>query len=279
MQQVLKEKSTMVVSSLIDMLSPNNSDDMHQTLCASQVLQEFCENEKFFQILTQPRIIKKIVSVVTSMDANAHNQVYAINFLTQIVTQFSEQENSFFKINKDVTIDMILEHFNDLCYNSLMILRCDDQSQGDTYRNQSQRVVRKTGMLRIRAIEQLRAILTVVQKRGSMRESDVLSDALRKKIIETMLFMMRTFQFCSISHQQSLLILNLLREAFDEEDLETMKSFVQAELEADTNFHYPSGKVTSRMNLGQIVKIAFELSHITQKQLDEQDSSEEENDD
>lgn len=48
MQQVLKEKSTMVVSSLIDMLSPNNSDDMHQTLCASQVLQEFCENEKFF---------------------------------------------------------------------------------------------------------------------------------------------------------------------------------------------------------------------------------------
>ena len=64
-------------------------------------------------------------------------------------------------------------------------------------------------------------------------------------------------------------MLNLLREAFDEDDLETMKDFVQTELEADTNFHYPSGKLTSRMNLGQIVKIAFELSHLTQKQLDE----------
>ena len=59
--------------------------------------------------------------------------------------------------------------------------------------NQSLRVIRKTGMLRIRAIEHLRAILTVLSKRGSMRGSNVLGDSLRKKIIETMLFMMRTF--------------------------------------------------------------------------------------
>ena len=77
-----------------------------------------------------------------------------------------------------------------------------------------------------------------------------LNDTLRKKMIETMLYMMRTYQFCSISHQQGLLILNLIREVFDEEDLETMKSFVKEELEADNNFHYPSGKTTSRMNLG-----------------------------
>ena len=71
--------------------------------------------------------------------------------------------------------------------------------------------------------------------------------------------MMRTFQFCSISHQQGLLILNLIREAYDDEDLETMKNFVREELESDTKFHYPSGKLTSRMNLGQIIKIALEL--------------------
>ena len=51
----------------------------------------------------------------------------------------------------------------------------------------------------------------------------------------------------------------------NEDDLETMKEFVKTELEADKNFHFPSGKVTSRMNLGQICKIAFELSHLTQK--------------
>jgi len=65
------------------------------------------------------------------------------------------------------------------------------------------------------------------------------------------------------------LVLNLIREAFDEEDLETMKTFVRIELEADSNFHFPSGKTTSRMNLGQIIKIAFELRNITQKALDD----------
>lgn len=68
-------------------------------------------------------------------------------------------------------------------------------------------------------------------------------------------------------------MLNHLRQAFDEEDLQTMKNFVQDELEADTNFHYPSGKVTSRLNLGQICKIAFELRNITQNALNDQDSS------
>ena len=57
--------------------------------------------------------------------------------------------------------------------------------------------------------------------------------------------------------------MNLLREVFDEEDLETMKTFVMTEIESDTEFHFPSGKTTSRMNMGQITKIAFELKHIT----------------
>ena len=69
----MKEKSTMVVNSLIDMLSPKNANDLHMTLNANQVLTEFCENETFFQLLTQPSILKKIVSVVCSMDANAQN--------------------------------------------------------------------------------------------------------------------------------------------------------------------------------------------------------------
>ena len=48
MQQVLKEKSAMVVHTLIDKLSPKNRDDMHMTLNAGQILSEFCENESFF---------------------------------------------------------------------------------------------------------------------------------------------------------------------------------------------------------------------------------------
>lgn len=131
-------------------------------------------------------------------------------------------------------------------------------------------------MLRIRAMEQLRALFTVLSKRGPINQQACLGEMLRKKLIETMLYMMRTFQFCSISHQQGLLILNLIREAYDDEDLETMKNFVREELEADTNFHYPSGKVTSRMNLGQIIKIALELRHATEAALNDMDSSDDE---
>ncbi len=54
MQEVLREKSTMVVNSLIDNLSKSNKDDLHKTLNASTILCEFAENETFFQILTQP---------------------------------------------------------------------------------------------------------------------------------------------------------------------------------------------------------------------------------
>ena len=51
MQSVLKEKASMVVSSLIDKLSFKNKD-LHMTLNAAQALSDFCENESFFQVLT-----------------------------------------------------------------------------------------------------------------------------------------------------------------------------------------------------------------------------------
>lgn len=59
-------------------------------------------------------------------------------------------------------------------------------------------------MVRIRAIEQLRTLFLLMSKQEWVKDSDVLSVPLRKKIIETMLFMIRTFHFCSISHQQAI---------------------------------------------------------------------------
>ena len=48
MVQVLKDKTNMVVNFLIDQLSDKNQDDIHMTLNAFSVLQEFCENETLF---------------------------------------------------------------------------------------------------------------------------------------------------------------------------------------------------------------------------------------
>jgi len=63
----------MVVTSLIDKLSAKNQDDLHNCLNANQVLGEFCDNESFFQIITEPVVLRKIVNIVTSTDENAQN--------------------------------------------------------------------------------------------------------------------------------------------------------------------------------------------------------------
>ena len=91
--------------------------------------------------------------------------------------------------------------------------------------------------------------------------------------------MIKTFPFCSMSHQQSIQILNALKESFDHEDLTTLKNFVKRELGGDTSFKYPSGFKTSGMNMGQIIQIAFELRNITQQQLNDEESSAEEEED
>lgn len=105
------------------------------TLNAQSVLNEFCDNEGFFQIIIQPEVLSRIVNVVTSTDANAQNQPYALNFLTQVINQFIEQENSFFKDRKEEALDSLMTHFTDLCYNSIIILRGGDSTS--KYVNQS----------------------------------------------------------------------------------------------------------------------------------------------
>jgi hypothetical protein len=113
-------------------------------------------------------------------------------------------------------------------------------------------------------------------KRGSIKESTILGDILRRKIIETMLYMIRTYPFCCLSHQQAIMILNSLKEAFDQDDVATLKNFVKKELSCDSSFSYPSGFKTAGLNMGQITQIAFELRDITQQALDDMSSDEEE---
>jgi|LakMenEpi03Aug12_release.lakeMendotaPanAssembly.Ray.scaffolds.fasta_scaffold4244998_1 hypothetical protein len=59
------------------------------------------------------------------------------------------------------------------------------------------------------------------------------------------------------------MILNELKEYFDEQDIKTLKEFILVELEGQAHFRYPSGKRTSGMNMAQITKIAFELRNLT----------------
>lgn len=94
-----------------------------------------------------------------------------------------------------------------------------------------------------------------------------------------MLYMMVTYPFCSISHQQCILIMNSLKETFDAEDLQTLKKFVTIELDGQSRFNYPSDRKTSGMNMGQIIQIAIELRILTQAALDDEKSDQEDEED
>lgn len=123
MQSVLKEKSLYVVNYLVDQLSNKNQSDYQMTLNAYTVLMEFCDNEHCFQLLTQNSVLRKLVGVCCQTDDNIQNLPYALSLLTNIVTQFIEQEKDFFRDKKDEFFESLKIHFKDLCYNCLIILK------------------------------------------------------------------------------------------------------------------------------------------------------------
>jgi len=60
----------MVVHNLINKLSNKNPDDIHMAINASSVLNEFCDNEAFFELLIEPETLKRIVMIVCTTDSN-----------------------------------------------------------------------------------------------------------------------------------------------------------------------------------------------------------------
>ena len=275
MAQILKDKTTMVVNHLIDALSEKNQDDIHMTLNAFYLLQEFCDNETLYQLLIEEKTFARIVAVCGQLDTNRQNLPHALYTLIYILAQFGEQDAHFFKDNdKNKAFEQVKPHISDICYTCLIVLRAN--SDDELVENQAGVQIKKLGIHRIRAIELLRLLMLVLKKTVGLKESGLISEVLRRKIIETYIYLIKNYEFCSISHQQGLIILNYLKELFDETDLMTLKKFVRSTFEGDTKFHFPSGKVASGMAMGQVTKIAFELKNLTQQQLDNMDSDDDE---
>ena len=90
MVQILKDKTSYIINFLIDQLSEKNQDDIHMTLNAFSVLQEFCENETLFAQLIEENTIAKIVGVCSQLDSNRQNLPYVMQLLNYILAQFVE---------------------------------------------------------------------------------------------------------------------------------------------------------------------------------------------
>lgn len=185
----------------------------------------------------------------------------------------------------------------------LTLRQADTANDGfDTYKNQARVEIRKIGLDRIRSMELLKQCFALLQKhfpnpnaqanaqgganaQGSGESKDakedeapkkpLLSTILKRHVTDTVLYMLKVFPFCSISHQQAILIMQSLSENYDQEDLQMLKTFVKVELDRQSRFMYPdSTNTTSGMNMGQIIQIALKIRNITQQEIDEQSSNE-----
>lgn len=80
---------------LLESLSCKNQDDIYQTLNASTVLLDFCDNEQCFSMLTAPEPLSRLIDICCGgSDRNRQNLPYALNLLSTIINQFAEAAGS-----------------------------------------------------------------------------------------------------------------------------------------------------------------------------------------
>ena len=270
MKQVIAQKGQKVIEGLLDSLSASNQSDLERTLNANTVLLDFCENDACFALLTTPESLTRLIQICCQGDRNKQNTPYALHLLSNIINQFSDAEKQISDARKLEIQQIFAQNFSDMAYNCILLLR--QQYDFPAYTNQTGKTTPRIGVTRIRAMELLKTLLVALGKTADVKDKKNLSALLRKKIIDSMLFMLKTFPFCSISHQQAIMILNAIKEAFDSEDVQTLKDFVQFELQENQEFEFPSGLRTSATNMGQVIQIAFELRNLTQQLLDDESS-------
>jgi len=195
-----------------------------------------------------------------------------MQLLLTIITEFSNTEKEISEERKGQIHKLFAQYFPDIAYNCVIVLMQQHPGE-EAYVNQTQKTVKKVGYTRFRAIELLKILFVTVQKMGVLGK-EIVSSLLRAKVIDSMLHMIRTYTFCSLSHAQCIQILNAMKENFEQEDVQKLKEFVFVELEGQAKFEFPSGRTCSGPNMGQITQIAFELRNLTQQELNEESSDE-----
>lgn len=92
-----------------------------------------------------------------------------------------------------------------------------------------------------------------------------MSTILRRHLIATMLDVIDDYKFCSAACHEAIEVLDILKVAFDDEDIETLKAFVKVNLSTygQTHYTFQSGRKTTNANLATIIKIGIALKRIT----------------
>lgn len=197
-------------------------------------------------MLTSAEAIKKLIRICCQGGDNDRNLAHALNLLSTIINEFSNAEKEISDERKQQIQELFAGYFTDMAYNCTVILM-SASTCGD-YVNQADRRIQKIGWKRLRAMELLKTLFVTLTKIKDGK--NLISPILRVKVIDSMLYMIKAFPFCCVSHQQCIVILNALKESLDQDDIYTLKQFILKELVAQSNFDFPSGRQASGMNMG-----------------------------
>lgn len=85
-------------------------------------------------------------------------------------------------------------------------------------------------MRRMRALELLRQELHSISKYQELNAIQQISVVLRRNLINTMLYIVETYEFNSAACFEAIEVLDIIKIAFDDVDIETLKEYVKRNL-------------------------------------------------
>ena len=264
MSDCLNQKRQEVVTSLITNLSGRNRD-FETCLNAHTILFDMTEQAVTFTKLIQREVVVKLIEA--ACDIMNPNQAYALDVLAKVIREYPDFERSLQQAQQTEFQQTIGMYFHDLTYSSLMVIKASDSALGaegnDT--NQAGATYKRFGMRRMRALELIRHELHSISRYPELNAIQQISIVLRRHLIQTMLSIVSEYSFCSAACHEAIEVLDILKIAFDDEDIEELKSFVIANLSFKRKTHYTfpeTGTKATNSNHATIVKIAIALKRL-----------------
>ena len=145
------------------------------------------------------------------IDSNNPYCHYATNILTIIIKEYAEYEKVLGPEKCEQFYQFIAQRLHDIIYGNLLQIVIPDTSSSSLLINTAGLEQKKIGLKRLRSLEMIRQVLQTLQ-RYEQNEVPVqyLTLTLRKKILDSILYILESYPFCSISLQQGVEILKIL---------------------------------------------------------------------
>lgn len=120
---------------------------------------------------------------------------YALNLLSTVITELGNSGKDISDERKMALQKQFAGNLPDIAYNCLILLRTPPEHE---YTNQTQVSMPKIGMVRVKAMTLLKTLLVAVSKIKT--DQSLISHLLKIKVIDTMLYVIKTYPFCCLAH-------------------------------------------------------------------------------